>query len=307
MSIFKGENMKRCVHTLLALALMVGVHSLEAQTKGLSGAVFTTLSNGGAVNANQYASNCAVYLDGGPGMHAPAKAAGLPDGDYYFQVTDPSGQQLLSTDPVSNRRLHVANGVIVAYTGFGGAPHPTGLDQDHPELGAITVGLANTTCPNDFLVSSNSGGTYKAWVTPVGSFLGNPALVDNPCSGGCFHGFVASTSKTDNFSLGPSFCLTVQKEFRNEDGSVYPGPGIEFDVTDSLGVVNPYFTDDAGQVKVCGLTAGAYTVAEDSSAEIVALVVNGVAMPASTIYSFTWKDKQPDPVILFINSLIVPV
>ncbi len=297
--------MKRCVHPLLALALLAGVHNLEAQTKGLTGAIFTTLGNGAAVNANQYASNCAVYLDGGPGNNAPAKAAGLPDGDYYFQVTDPSGKQLLSTDPVSNRRVRVANGVMVAYTGFGGAPHPTGLDQDHPELGAITISLANTTCPNDFLVTSNSGSAYKAWVTPVASFLGDPALVDNPCSGGCFHGFVASTSKTDNFSLGPSFCLTVQKQFLQNDGSLVPGVGWEFDVTDTLGVVNPFFTDGTGQVKVCGLTAGAYTVAEDPYATVVSLVVNGVSLPPSTIYSFTWQNKQPDPVILFVNQTLI--
>ncbi len=298
--------MKRCVRPLLAIALLAGVHNLEAQTKGLTGAIFTTLSDGSAVNANQYGSSCAVYLDGGPGPHAPAKAAGLPDGDYYFQVTNPSGSLLFSTDPVSNRQVRVANGVFVAYTGFGGPPHPTGLDQDHPELGAITIGLANTTCPNDFLLSPEAARAYKVWVTPVSSFLGNPGLVDNPCSGGCFHGFVASTSKTDNFTLGPSFCLTIQKQFSESDGSLIPGVGWEFDVTDTVGVVNPYFTDDSGQVKVCGLTAGAYTVAEDPFASVVGLVVNGVTLPPSTIYSFTWQDKQPDPVILFVNLDAVP-
>lgn len=298
--------MKHCVRPLLALALLAGVHNLEAQTKGLSGAIFTTLSDGSTVNANQYSSSCAVYLDGGPGMHAPAKAAGLPDGDYYFQVTNPNGSLLFSTDPVSNRRVHVANGVFVAYTGFGGPPHPTGLDQDHPELGAITIGVANTTCPNDFLLSPEAARAYKVWVTPVDSFLGNAALVDNPCSGGCFHGFVASTSKTDNFNLGPSFCLTVLKQFVEFDGSLLPGVGWEFDVTDTTGVVNSFYTDSAGQVKVCGLAAGAYTVAEDPNATIASLVVNGVSQLPSTIYAFTWKDKQADPVILFINADLMP-
>src|SRR5688500_20193217 len=79
--------------------------SLLAQNKAPHGAIFTTLANGGAVNANQYESKCAVYLDGGPGPNAPAGAAGLPDGEYYFQITDPSGKQLLSTDIVSNRRF----------------------------------------------------------------------------------------------------------------------------------------------------------------------------------------------------------
>jgi len=298
--------MTKSVCSVLAVVILAGVSSLEAQTKGLPGAIFTTLRNGSAVNANQYSANCEVYLDGGPGRNAPAKAASLADGDYYFQVTDSSGKQLLNTDPVSNRRVRVANGVFVAYTGFGGPPHSTGLDQDHPELGAITVALANTTCPTDFLVSSNSGGAYKAWVTPVANFVGNPALVDNPCSGGCFHGFVASTSKTDNFNLGPTFCLTLQKQFLLDDNSLIPGVAWEFDVTDSVGVVNSYFTDGAGRLKVCGLTAGAYTVAESPEAFVVALVVNGVNVPTSTIYSFTWKIKDPDPVILFINSGQLP-
>ena len=301
-----AEHMKNRTCAVLAVAVLAGISGVEGQTKGLTGAIFTTLKNGAAVNANKYDSSCAVYLDGGPGPHAPAKAAGLPDGDYYFQVTDPSGKQLLSTDPVSNRRVRVANGVIVAYTGFGGAPHPTGLDQDHPELGAITVGLANTTCPSDFLVSSNDGGVYKAWVTPVASFLGNPNLVDNPCSGGCFHGFVASTSKTDNFNLGPTFCLTVQKQFLFDDGSLAPGAGWEFDVTDSVGVVNGYFTNDSGEVKICGLTEGAYTVSESPDSTVAGLYVNGVSLPFSTIYSFTWKLNQPDPVILFVNLVSLP-
>ena len=67
--------MKRCVRPLLALAFLAGAHTLAAQNKGLSGAIFTTLSDGSSVNANQYSSSCSVYLDGGPGPHAPAKAA----------------------------------------------------------------------------------------------------------------------------------------------------------------------------------------------------------------------------------------
>src|SRR5258706_609032 len=123
---------------LVRALCLVGVVSI-AQAAGVSGAIFTTTANGSAVNANQYDSKCAVYLDGGPGLHAPAKAAGLPDGEYYFQVTDPSGAQLLSTDPVSNRKFRVTRGVITAFTGTGGPVHPTGIDQDHSELGAITI------------------------------------------------------------------------------------------------------------------------------------------------------------------------
>src|SRR5579864_6712533 len=120
--------MKHHIFTIPALAgalLLAGVSSLTA---GLTGAIFTTNSSGTVVNGNQYDSPCSVYLNGGPGPHAPAHAAGLPDGDYYFQVTDPSGKTLLSTDPVSNRSFHVTGGVIVTYTGFGGPAEPTGTN-----------------------------------------------------------------------------------------------------------------------------------------------------------------------------------
>jgi len=84
---------------LSAVALNLVVLACTPSLYALSGAIFTTVSDGTVVNANQYDSKCAVYLDGGPGPHAPATAAGLPDGEYYFQVTDPNGKTLLSTDP----------------------------------------------------------------------------------------------------------------------------------------------------------------------------------------------------------------
>src|SRR5262249_23479211 len=108
-------------------ALVVWIAQIFTAQAAPSGAIFTTIPDGTIVNANtQYMSKCAVYLDGGPGPNAPAKAAGLPAGDYFFQVTDPNGSTLLSTDPVSNRRFRVSNGVITAYTGVGGPVHPTG-------------------------------------------------------------------------------------------------------------------------------------------------------------------------------------
>lgn len=77
--------------------------------------------------------------------------------------------------------------------------------------------MANSTCPTDFLPTPNNGDEYKVWATPVGSYIRSPVNVDNPCGGGCFHGFVSSQSKTDNFKaqLGaaPTFCLAIQKQF----------------------------------------------------------------------------------------------
>ena len=273
-----------------------------------SGAIFTTTFDGAIVNENHFASRCEVYLDGGPGPNAPAHAAGLDDGDYYFQVTDPSGKTLLSTDLVSNRRFQVQGGVIVAYTGVGAAPHPFGIDQDHPELGAITIRLANETCPADFLSSTNDGGIYKAWATPVEDFVGDPSLVDNDCGKGCYHGFRPKESKTDNFKAdegapAPStFCLTVRKMLVLF-GGLEPAEGWQMTITDPTGAENLYFTDFLGELKVCDLPAGSYTVTEDDppTSEIDALIVNGVELVPDITYSFTWDSSKAEPVIEFHN------
>src|SRR5262249_55572450 len=108
--------------TAVLMLVVLALSGPALASPPVSGAIFTTVVDGSIVNANvQYTSKCDVYLNGGPPPHAPASAAGLPAGGYYFQVTDPSGQTLLSTDAVSNRQFHVNDsGVIDAYTGSGG-------------------------------------------------------------------------------------------------------------------------------------------------------------------------------------------
>jgi hypothetical protein len=277
----------------------------------VSGAIFTTVVDGTIVNANtQYTSKCDVYLDGGPGPNAPAGAAGLPEGNYYFQVTDPNGQSLLSTDAVQNRSFHVnANGVIDAYTGTGGPPHPTGIDQSHAAAGAITIRMANSTCPTDYLDTPNNGGVYKVWVTPIGSFAGDPTLVDNPCSGACSHGFVHSQTKTDNFKIRPTtatFCLTIVKQLVDPNtGAISPGLNWPVQITDSAGITNNYFTNNTdGSVTTCNLVAGTYTASETLLAGFnnVGLQVNGAILPAQPLYAFFWNTGAPDPfVVVFQN------
>src|SRR3954470_20463961 len=120
---------------LLAVTTLIGV-PLHASAP--SGAIFTTLSDGSEVNLNIFPSKEAVYLDGGPGPGAPKTAAGLDDGIYVFQVTDPSGKTLLSTDPVECRQFTISGGIIIN-TAPSTCPHATGNDADH---GAVTVQLA---------------------------------------------------------------------------------------------------------------------------------------------------------------------
>jgi choice-of-anchor A domain-containing protein len=226
--------------TTRVLAFAIGSASISAlawAAPPLSGAIFTTVEDGSVVNENvHYDAKEDVYLDGGPGPNAPASAAGLPEGDYYFQVTDPSGKDLLSSDHISCRRIHVNEyGVIDEYytdgtnyvrvesagkgkKSYSWAPtactdHATGTDIDHggsPE-NAITVQLY----PYDD--TPNNGGVYKVWIIPttdyeenVGSIIDPPTDCgsDPDCAvngedwhGGYFHGFIGSDSKTDNFKV----------------------------------------------------------------------------------------------------------
>lgn len=119
---------------------------------GLSGKIFTTTFDGGSVPQNRYPSKDAVYLSGGP-VHDGA--AGLPDGSYYFQVTGPSGNDLLSTDLAVCRQLTVFNGRIVGVEGPA-CQHSTGIPD--PETGATPVKLM------PFNDTPNPGGNYKAWL-----------------------------------------------------------------------------------------------------------------------------------------------
>src|SRR5215204_322723 len=78
------------IGALLAAALVVFVGSAVSATP-VSGAIFTTESICDGTNVNIFSSKLDVYLDGGP---AHPGAAGLPDGQYYVQVTEPDGTLL---------------------------------------------------------------------------------------------------------------------------------------------------------------------------------------------------------------------
>jgi cysteine-rich repeat protein len=164
-----------------------GSGSASSSAMQVRGAVFTTTADGSRVNANIYAAKTDVYLDGGPGPSAPPHAAALAEGDYYFQVTNPNGNDLLSTDDIACRRFHVnASGVIDSVDPGPGCAHEHGIDQDYASLGAITVQLM------PYLDTTNPGGEYKVWVTPVAAYDATSTHA---------HGFVPSASKTDNFKV----------------------------------------------------------------------------------------------------------
>ncbi len=281
----RARTFRAVVVPAIVLSLLLSVSAYA--TPHIPGAIFTTTVDGTIVNENvHYQRKTDVYLDGGPGPNAPPTAAGLPEGDYYFQVTDPSGRDLLSTDHISCRKIHVNEfGVIsLVYTGttyikvrgqWTPVPceHAHGIDVDHADLGAITVQLY------PFDNTPNPGGVYKVWVTPVGEYAGDPDLV---CSGngkcnvngeeyrpGYYHGFIPQFSKTDNFKVkkpGRPPEITVRKfHDRNLNGTWDIGEeevsGWLIEATDPNGAsAGPLYTP----VLIVGEPSGLWTFVEDT-------------------------------------------
>jgi len=177
----------------------------------LKGAIFTTLADGTRVNANIYADKDDVYLDGGPGPGAPGMAACLPEGFYYFQVTDPSGMTPLSTDEIGCRRFEVTADCEIEYEPENCAmPHAVGMDLND---GGDTIALM------PYLDTPNNGDEYKVWATPVDEYV----------EGGANFGFINSSSKTDNFKVrqAPPKCGDgeLDEGEQCDDGNTVGGDG----------------------------------------------------------------------------------
>ena len=163
--------------TWITLAVLLVVMGSSAYAQ-LSGAIWTSTSTGTTVNGNIYDNKGDVYLNGGP---QNCTGSGLPDGLYYFQVTDPSGAMLLSTDDASNRVVTVSGGFITAHSGT----HLVGASTCS---GAISVQLLPY---ND---TPNTGGEYKVWlISQAGDCVesvSGPDIV-----------FKSRCAKTDNFKV----------------------------------------------------------------------------------------------------------
>jgi hypothetical protein len=228
-----------CVSLLFVAAAVLS--PVPARAAAPSGAIFTTVVDGTEVNLNQYLLKEDVYLDGGPGPGAPQTAAGLDDGIYVFQVTDPSGKTLLSTDAAKCRQIAVSNGIITSVITAGGCEHFTGLDVDH---GAATVQLM------PYLDTPNNGGVYKVWVTLVEDYLegcnlqgvtnGLDVVNCGPISrrsGGVAHGFIPAESKTDNFKVKEGCPREIDVRFINDaTGALIDGLMVTW--IDTLGASN---------------------------------------------------------------------
>jgi hypothetical protein len=214
--------------TLAALVMSGQPSSAAPDPAPVSGAIFTTDSSGVPVNLNHYPNKQAVYLNGGPGLNAPDDAAGLPDGTYSFQVTDPSGKTLLSEDPVACRQFTVVGGVIQDVVPSGGCEHATGTDG---EDGGATVQLY------PYSTTPNNGGVYKVWVTPTSSL---------DCTGaGNRHCFVPSQSKTDNFKVLEDATVEIDARFWKNGVALL---GMAAHWTDTNGASNVKYSEYAPEL-----------------------------------------------------------
>ncbi len=270
--------------------------SATAWADGLSGAIFTTDNDGDIVNQNLYQQKTDVYLNGGPGPHAPLRAAKLPEGCYVFQVTDPSGKTLLSTDSIRCRTFHVNSAGYIDSVGCScGCPgttscaHATGIDTNDAAqggAGAITVQLY------PFSDTPNPGGVYKVWITPCSKLM-PPDTSKNS------FGFVPAWSKTDNFKVvctcacTDSSVITVRAFYDSNNNGVLDAGDKEIGVkiltnkggrgitiTDPMGVVNSGYTPSVQGP----LASGNYLVSDDGTGtwKDKAVYVDGNAVSGAT-------------------------
>ncbi len=226
----------------------------------IRGAIYTSTAGGTTVNGNNYTSKDLVYLNGGPN-NANCNSGALPDGTYYFQVTDPSGATLLSTDLITYRQFTVATNVITATS-----THP--MVPNSGPCGGISILLM------PYGDTPNNGGVYKVWITRTGDY-------DAGLSGN--FGFVAGHTKTDNFRVQPSGTtppveadtgsLDVYKFYDFNASGVWDSgePALQGWKMTLNPTLNPpiagdiMHTDGDGLAAWIGLTVGSYAVTEGVS------------------------------------------
>jgi hypothetical protein len=226
------------------------------------GAIGTVGAGSPALPQQVFGHRGDVYLAGGPAGTPCRFTDYIVDGKYYFQVTDSSGTQLLSTDPVTERTVTVKGGVIFSYNGT------THVTDGKTACGSLAVSLM------PFSDAGSRKAAYVVWLTSAANFDGNPTAVDSVCGAGCFHGFHSDLSRTfgfrveDKASCEPTFCVSgVKFNDANGNGIQDAGelglPGVEIRATSERGSVLSGLTGADGSYQICGLTDDvAYRVSE---------------------------------------------
>jgi len=150
------SNKQKCIW-IAFIAVLAFCSNLRADPP-LPGAIFTTDSTCTEVNQNIFDNKEDVYVDGGP---AHPGAAGLPDGSYCVQVTDPSGATVLGkSDPGA---VTVVDGEFV---------------QCYQLTSILKTGSSGFTVPG-YDDTPNPGGEYKVWVSTDCDFINNSTKTDN--------------------------------------------------------------------------------------------------------------------------------
>ena len=118
------------------------------------GAIFTTDGSCSGVDLNIYASKGDVYLNGGPN----GNGGGMPDGQYYVQVTEPDGAQLGYTTAAS---VTVAGGAFVQCYRL------------------VDILIKTSDGSPGYDTTGNPGGEYKVWVSKSSDFANSDSKTDN--------------------------------------------------------------------------------------------------------------------------------
>jgi len=232
---FRKTSRSSLLCCLIAALIVFALASSVAAFAAVNGAIYTTTSTGTKVNGNLYGAKTDVYLNGGP---QNTSDPGLTPGNgstpayYYFQVTDPSGAMLLSADDISCRQVVVQNGRIIGVpsaqespygtppsTQSTGCDHPVGIlspaalppnNEEPVQLCPATTRTGDNLVngqfydPNNWCdTTSNPGGEYKAWLTPVADYVGIGVACPSG-HGNNVWGFCDQDSKTDNFKVQPA-------------------------------------------------------------------------------------------------------
>jgi hypothetical protein len=188
-------NRVRFAITAIGLLFCAGV------ALALSGVVTTVTSAG--VPQDLFTDKGDVFFTAGPTATPCAFTRFVPDGRYYFQVTDITGRDLLSSDPAAERVVTIRNGVLFSYDGH---THSTNAAESSAEeesaevvatgpCGGLAVGLA------PFRDAGSLDASYLLWLTPLARFSGDPTQIDPVCGAGCFHGFRPEFSLTSAFRV----------------------------------------------------------------------------------------------------------
>jgi hypothetical protein len=194
-----------------------------------SGSVKAVLPDGSKVAGDIFDSKARVFFSAGP---QNVKSSGLPDGRYYFQVTDPSGSVLLSNDAAVCRQVVVSGGGLAgAFDPVTQTLEPVGspLDTAHCEhattgqTGTVAVQAGGTfracaTGTDTFCDSPNPGGQYKLWLIAQSSAIAGCTPTVDP--DGVSLRFDRNCAKTGNFSLElPAISHLAACKFNDTNGN----------------------------------------------------------------------------------------